>query len=342
MENSKLNDNIKYINTDSSPSHLFNNLTVSDKHIFFIHNSETLPRVMAIDKKLLYESHVENLTHYVTKLNSNETNEMLIVKCVNVNNNYFIACGLYGGFKLWSSDGNRLLFQIPTKVKTTSKPYAFTSIAEYKSNAKGNCYDSILCVDNYGQLFIVNGFAQNWRAKLLYSNDGVSSSTVCSGLNTEYICVGYETGEVFIFKMKNDTLVEVAAKLDSLTNLPCFSMTVIEAMHKNILAISYLNGEVKLYDLSSGNFELLSTLGAHLRVINNIISYKNYFITCGDDCFVNIWKVDKDDNISVIGNYELIDKMPVGAAILEGDGKVELLVSSFDHPCLALINIYDV
>ena len=47
------NDSIKIIQTNSSPSHLFNNLTINDNNLYFIHNSESQPRVMSVDKKFL-------------------------------------------------------------------------------------------------------------------------------------------------------------------------------------------------------------------------------------------------------------------------------------------------
>lgn len=52
MENSNNNKEIiRYVNTDSSPSHLPNNISVTKKHIFYIHNSETQPRVIMVDRK---------------------------------------------------------------------------------------------------------------------------------------------------------------------------------------------------------------------------------------------------------------------------------------------------
>ena len=39
------------IQTDCSPTHISNNLSISDKNILFIHNSEMQPRVIIIDKK---------------------------------------------------------------------------------------------------------------------------------------------------------------------------------------------------------------------------------------------------------------------------------------------------
>ena len=40
-----------YVNTDCSPSHLFNNLSIYEKKIIYIHNSEIQPRIIVIDAK---------------------------------------------------------------------------------------------------------------------------------------------------------------------------------------------------------------------------------------------------------------------------------------------------
>lgn len=43
-------ETIRYVNTDCSPSHLPNNISVFKKHIFYIHNSETQPRAIMVDR----------------------------------------------------------------------------------------------------------------------------------------------------------------------------------------------------------------------------------------------------------------------------------------------------
>lgn len=332
-----------YINTECSPSHLFNNLTITDTCLYYIHNSEIQPRVIVVDRKILDDPLTENLSKYVTKLNSTETNEMLIVKRTCINNKYFIAVGLYGGFKLWSSDGERLLYQIPAKIKVIDKPYGFTSICEYKYDRSEKSkfgYDSIICTDNYGQIFAILGFDQMWRHKLLYNNEGVTSTCCCSGLYTDIFAVGFETGEVFLFNFNKGEQIDLLAKLDNYNNLPALSMCIINdiANKKNVLVNCYLNGEIRLHDLSTNNYDLIVSFGGHLRLITCIDSVKNCFVTCGDDCFVNIWKLDDQNNIENKGNYELKDKMPVGTCIIEKpDHKIDVYVSVYDSCNLILI-----
>ena len=93
---------------DCSPSYIINNLSISKDNLYFIHNSQSLPRILVINKKLLKEDN----NKCATVLNSSETNEMLFVKSIIIKNVEYIAIGLYNGFKLWNNEGNRLLFQI--------------------------------------------------------------------------------------------------------------------------------------------------------------------------------------------------------------------------------------
>jgi hypothetical protein len=44
---------IKYINTECSASYLFDNISVNDKNIMYIHNSELLPRIIVVDKRYI-------------------------------------------------------------------------------------------------------------------------------------------------------------------------------------------------------------------------------------------------------------------------------------------------
>jgi hypothetical protein len=45
------NITIKNITTDCSPSYLTDNISVTEKNIIYIHNSENQPRIIIIDKK---------------------------------------------------------------------------------------------------------------------------------------------------------------------------------------------------------------------------------------------------------------------------------------------------
>jgi WD40 repeat protein len=351
----KPNNLISYINTDCSPSHLFNNLSMTNKSFMYIHNSEAQPRIISIDKRLLTETNSdEKISQYVDKLNNNEINEMLVLKCVLLLDTYYIAVGLYGGFKIWSLDGNRLLFNIPCKIKVTEKPYAFTVISEYKYNSKSKQYDSIICGDNYGQIFLVTGSGLNWRGRNIHTNDGgLCPTAITSGLNTSnYIFVGFETGEASILKLKSDgASSEVVFTIPSPANLPCLGMGIIETPTDDnfYLINSYLNGEVRIYkkaELSlqsksapSESFALVSKLGAHIRMINCMLTYKNYFITAGDDCFINIWNFNKDEKISLHSSYELKDKLPVGIALNIKENGIELISCTYDNTYLALIRI---
>ena len=52
MDNtSKQKESITFINTECSPSHLSNNINTSKSNIAYIHNSESTPRIILVNKK---------------------------------------------------------------------------------------------------------------------------------------------------------------------------------------------------------------------------------------------------------------------------------------------------
>ena len=326
---------VTYFNTDCSPSHLFNNLTTTDKSLLFIHNSEVQPRIITVDHKLFSEEISDKISTYVSKFNSNETNEMLTIKCLYLNSVFYLAVGLYGGFKLWSSDGNRLLFQIPAKVKDAEKPYAFSSICEFASQ-EGKPADAILCGDNFGQLFLVVGYGQIWRSKLIYTNENIAITSITA--KNEIVSIAYENGEIHLIKIKGDFLNGSPTKIINPLKLPSLTTSIISLESKSILVAGYLNGEVKLFDLNNGN--LLSSVNAHLRMINSLQTYRNYLITLGDDCQCNIFKITSEEGeIKLVSNFELPDRMPVGLVIITKSNFFDLVISIYDSTELALVNL---
>lgn len=342
----KQNNLISYVNTDISPSHLINNLTYTNNHLMYIHNSEAQPRIITVDKKLFYETRPEEMiAHHVKILNNKETNEMTIIKCIQLADTFYVAVGLYGGFKLFSVDGSRLLFNIPCKIKVLEKPYAFTAITGFKMNATNKQYDSIVCGDNYGQIFLVTGSGSNWKGKLIHTNvDGLTPTAMTSGLSCNSISIGYETGEVIVLKLEsNGVTAEVIDKIASPANLPCLEIGVIEPKNSVSMYLinCFLNGEVRIYKntklSSSDKLVLVSVLGAHIRLITSLAIYKNYFITAGDDCFVNIWKLDDEENISLQSSHELKDRMPVGVAFNVNTDATDVIACCYDNTYLAVI-----
>jgi WD40 repeat protein len=272
---------------------------------------------------------------------------MTVIKCIQLLDTFYVAVGLYGGFKLFSIDGSRLLFNIPCKVKVLEKPYAFTVVTGYKINPLNNQFDSLICGDNYGQVFLVTGSGTNWKGRIIYTNmEGLTPTAMASGINFTSISIGYETGEVIALKLSNDGLTaDVIDKIPSPANLPCLAMGVMDSGITNgdgcYLINCFLNGEVRIYKnlktSSTDKLVLLSILGAHLRLITSLAIHKNYFITAGDDCFVNIWKLDQEENISLESSHELKDKMPVGVAFNIKTDSTDVIACCYDNTYLAVI-----
>ncbi len=374
---------IRYVTTDCSPSHLPNNMTLSKKHVFYIHNSETQPRVIMIDreykiilKSLKYFIKKKNIFFYyfnrllkevdptqdlitknVSKLSNTEDNEMLRVKVLDLNGTLVSAIGLYGGLKLYSYDGSRLFFNIPCKIKQLEKPYLFQAISEYynygnntpaeEPKFKGYPCHGILCADSYGQIFLISGSNLNYKSKLLYHNIGITATDIICDYKTGIFSCAFETGEIYVLKIKDENIVENLIKFDNIDNLPCLSLSNLYTKKYNYLAAAYLNGEIRVYlnkysAMNKGNnekgFDFVYSIFSNLRMINSLCSYNNYLASCSDDCFINIWRINDNGEINIIGNYEISDKMPLAAEFsLNSNGKMNLIATCFDTPSLTLI-----
>ena len=98
----QLSNNIKSYNLECSPSYIINNLSQSKDSLYFIHNSQSFPRVLVINKSSLNDKN--NPTKNISILNSSEKNEMLFIKSLYIKNEEYIAVGLYNGFKLWNKN----------------------------------------------------------------------------------------------------------------------------------------------------------------------------------------------------------------------------------------------
>jgi WD40 repeat protein len=265
----------------------------------------------------------DNLTKYVSKLNSMENNEMLVARVVTIQKAQYIAVCLYGGFKLWSFDGNRLLFNIPLKVKLDSEiPYAFTAVAQYE--------DSIVCSDNLGNIHLVSGSGTNFKSKIVYLN----STPVSLVTSNKAVYVAFSNGEIHGLRPKTDDSFEAFAKLSDKDNLK-LPILSIDILNDEYLVAGMFNGEVRLYSLTS--LELVYSIASHLRLITSIKCCRNYIFTAGDDCFVNIWKYS-DGLVSLYRNIEITDKMPVGIGVSVLNKKVELYITSYDSPSFAYID----
>lgn len=322
------NDSIKIIQTNSSPSHLFNNLTINDNNLYFIHNSESHPRVMSVDKKFLETQ--QNINTSVKSFNNSETNEMLFVKAVKIKGTNYIGIGLYGGFKLWSNDGNRLLFQIPTKVQKPNRPYAFTSLCEFIIN-NSNENDSIICGDNYGQIFLVSGQGSNWKSKIInQQQSGITSISSIPGFNS--ICATYDNCQISFLKLDNGDCITLKHFKEE--QLSVTSACVKGTNGKYYAGCGFINGELKIYGFESLSCEI--AIASHLRGINSVLGRNNSFVCISDDGCVNIWDINFDlKKVSVQKNIQIEDKMLVGVEY--EPNKRELYLTSYDFPEIIII-----
>ncbi len=280
---------------------------------------------------------------------------MLRIKVVDLNGTLVSAVGLFGGLKIYSYEGSRLFFNIPCKIKLSEKPYLFQAISEFYSfgnnvpseNPKNKGYPchGILCADSYGEIFLITGSNFNYKARLLYNNIGITATDIICDYKTGIFSCAFETGEIYVMKIRDENSVDNLIKFDSINNLPCLSLANLYVKKYNYLAAAYLNGEIKVYinrysslSYSETGFDLLYCIHSNLRMINSLTSYNNYLASCADDCFINIWKISDNGEVSIIGNYEISDKMPLAAEFVpNANGKIDLIATCFDNPSLTLI-----
>lgn len=279
---------------------------------------------------------------------------MLRIKVLDLNGTKVSAVGLYGGLKIYSYEGNRLFFNIPCKIKLSEKPYLFQAISEFYNfgnnipsespKNKGYPCHGILCADSYGEIFLITGSNFNYKNRLLYHNVGITATDIICDYRTGIFSCAFETGEIYVLKVKDENSVDNIIKFDNIDNLPCLSLANIYTKKYNYLAAAYLNGEIKVYinrfsSLSGETgFDLVYSIFSNLRMINSLTSYNNYIAACADDCFINIWKITDNNEVSIIGNYEISDKMPLAAEFTtNANGKTDLIATCFDTPSLTLI-----
>ena len=318
--------------TEITPSHLFNNLVADHKFIYYIHNSESKPRIISIFKPNIdITKYDPNKKISSPHLYLNETNEMLVVRVIALHDISYIAVGLYGGFKLWSRDGSRLLFQIPAKTQD-DKPYAFLAIEQYNKD------DSLLCGDNYGQLFLVSGKLSNWKSKSIYNNNNTMGITsIAPTTNGRYIGLTFNKNSIALLTM-NHTDVEnsVTIKVDALS-LTSKIVTSNTSEHNQYFCCGFINGEIKVYDFTTST--ALFSINSHLRTINAIATYKHHIVSVGDDGSVNVWSVDFDSmKFALKCNEVFEDRMLVGVVYDEANKRI--LTNAYDfNEIICLTNI---
>ena len=335
MESS--DEKIKIYNIECSPSYIIDNLSISKENLYFIHNSQSFPRVLIVKKDLLKKN--EN-NKSVSVLNSSEKNEMLFIKSITFKDAEYIAVGLYNGFKLWNKEGNRLLYQISNPSLNKNKIYAFTSCSEFLINQEiknENLPDSILSADNYGQLHLIYGTKSNWKSIKIFTTPN-AESILSIGANIEINDFGItlDNGDIIILKNEkgNCNLVKKIEE-DNKQNIAVNSV-IFSKKDKTefFLGCGFINGEIKIISLKDYNLKF--SINSHLRSVGPmIVKNNNEIITGSDDGQIIIWKYDENEKIILKNNYLIEDKMIVGLAYDKDDNN--LYFSCYDFPEISCI-----
>ena len=336
MESS--DEKIKIYNIECSPSYIINNLSISKDNLYFIHNSQSFPRVLIVKKDLLKKNQNNKS---VSVLNSSEKNEMLFIKSITFKDAEYIAVGLYNGFKLWNKEGNRLLYQISNQSLNKNKIYAFTSCSEFLINTENkneNLPDSILSADNYGQLHLIYGTKSNWKSiKIFTTPNAESILSIGSNIEINDIGITLDNGDIIILKKENGNC-NLVKKIegDNKQNIAVNSV-IFSKKNKSefFLGCGFINGEIKI--ISFKDYNLKFSINSHLRSVGPMIVKNNNEIIAGsDDGQIIIWKYDDNDKIILKNNYLIEDKMIVGLAYDKEDNN--LYFSCYDFPEISCIS----
>ena len=327
-------------NLECSPSYIINNLSNSKESLYYIHNSQSFPRVLVINKKILKERTSQNKC--ISVLNSSEKNEMLFIKSIMIKDNEYIAIGLYNGFKLWNKEGNRLLFQISNPNPKKNKIYAFVSCGEFlleKNDKYKMTPDSILSGDNYGNLFLIYGSKTNWKSSKIYSTNK-SESILSIGSNNEIndFGISLDNGDVLLMKIENGNCQLIKKFGENGKQIIAVNSVIFSKKDKSefFLGSGFINGEIRIYSLKEYNWKF--SINSNLRSIGPMIVKDNCEIIVGsDDGQINIWKYDDEkDNIILKNNLLFEDKMIVGLAY-DNEDKC-LYINSYDYPEIMTVN----
>ena len=325
------NKNISIYNIECSPSYIINNLSISKDSLYFIHNSQSFPRVIVIKKDSLKK---EEKNNSISVLNSSEKIEMLFIKSITLKDAEYIAVGLYNGFKLWNKEGNRLLFQISNPTINKNKIYAFTCCSEFLLNSeKINDYpDSIISADNYGQLYVIYGSKSNWKSSKLFTTKN-AESILSIGANIEINIFGItiDNGDVLLFKNEKGNC-KLIKNFEGDKQIISVNSVVFSKKDKSeyFLGCGFINGEIRIYSLKDYNLKF--SINSNLRSVGPMfVKGNNEIITGSDDGQINIWEYDDNkDKIILKNNILFEDKMIVGLAYDKNNNN--LYVSCYDFP----------
>lgn len=329
---------LRHVNTDCSASYSFNNLTESETKIFYIHNSEIQPRIIVIDKKLFsIETDQKNLGDYITKLNGNEVLQYSSIKKVEVDGKEYIAVGLLGGFKIWSHDGVKLLFQATNENFINFKSYSVYAICDRrcvgKNYKKSNYNNSVIFGDSHGTITQCN-LKETFVATKLYQNKKDATVTaLTTNFSSGVIVSGYDNGQLIVLDGESENDVTELIVFDNEYNLPVISLVTLNK--ENSFIAGYLNGEIRIFSYSS--LQMMFIFQAHSKNITSLSSFESYFTSTGEDGFINVYKFS-NNRLEVTKNIGLENKIPVGSVITKIDGKNCLVSCSFDNPILVIFD----
>lgn len=336
MNNTNSSKKYSSIQINCSASHIVNNLQITPNSLMFIHNSESYPRLVNIQNQYFSEikDHFINYIPKLTKKNQN-LQEIVTFKVLFLNNNnYYIGVGYYNTFKLFSLEGDKLLFQLVPTHFNNVKIYAVTSITEF-SRKSTEFFDCILICDNYGDIFLINNDDSNWK-KIQLTNETQNESEGIICCNTykgyKYLGVCYESSKISLYNYENEKL-QLSKNFNF--KLPSLCCSMMKIKNEIYFVCGLMNGEIKIINCLSYNIVL--SINSHIREITSMITVNNSIFTGSNDTTLNGFRINEDTlEVSKIINMEFEDKLIVG--IVYNKIKKCIYVAVYDTPELYIIN----
>lgn len=316
-----------------TPSFIGSNITCSDSYFCFANNTDNqLCTIFQINQEIVPYPKTDE---YFMK--SEDGQEITDLKYVNTEGSWKLVLTFNNGCKIWSEDGKRLL----TFMKVSdnhSKFFKDSSVQNYfqgVTSIKANNEKEYICAGNsLGEVYF---FEANKES--LYSNNiGITLkneaiiSTLGSASNFNLLFVGDTQGFVYIYQVETAKESKFMKTID-LNNLnnPITSMAVYETSSNCYLFTGDILGKIRVHDALSYN--LMIEIAAHFRAVTSLdISVKlNRLITTSEDTFLNVWKVNADNGLTLTlaKSYNSNDKMILGGRILLKD-KFNVVITQYD------------
>nr|CCA21213.1 dynein light chain 2B putative [Albugo laibachii Nc14] len=265
------------VSTKSSVSHICQNLSIEKDVIIYAHNTEIV--------------HVDTLEEF-QKWSSDPDGVIHQIRICSLPTLSMIVATTDAGVQALALRGRKRIFQYPSPNEVQPK------VGNY------NFYRGIAALQVMQHIFLVVGTSSG-DILLFGTRNAVQQSrlpeiellrtvachehAVCSAESTlsgSLLATSDESGTVILYDPSNDFEILHRIKGDG------YSVTALRFLNDNWLVCGLLNGLIHLHKTSDA--KLYARLVAHARALTAMDAFDSYFVTVGEDTFMNVWKLNDD------------------------------------------------